>query len=198
MAAGMDPAQLDAMSGADCLVTIKMVSGEEIGPGYFGSYEFFAAQDPTVSGEPGTYGIKNKHGQITLEKSTNIKCVDYCLLQSKSTFHHTGVHSVGTFGALIKEGTMEKYATKMFCGWQKRIFRLHETGIVYFTEKLDHTKMIKMEQIQDIRLTNGELHLTWKEKDGTKGVHRLRAGSEAETQEWEIAIKDAFGYSPTE
>merc|ERR1712083_1089465 len=110
---------------------------------------------------------------------------------------HESVFIHGALGEVLKDGMMEKYGTSMMAGWQKRHFQLYPTGLAYFTDKQDHMKIIRIENISYIELVSGELHLTW-EDGGKSAVHKLRAETVDETEAWETAIKDAWGYSATE
>jgi len=110
---------------------------------------------------------------------------------------HESVVMHGALGEVIKDGMLEKWGTSLLAGWQKRHFQLHTTGLAYFTDKQDHMKLIRLHHISDIQLVGGELHLTW-ENNGKAAVHKLRAETADETEAWEVAIKDAWGYSATE
>lgn len=110
---------------------------------------------------------------------------------------HESVVIQGALGEVLKDGMMEKYGTSMLAGWQKRHFQLHSTGLAYFTDKQTHMKIIRIESITDIQFVDGELRLTWEDR-GKSAVHKLRAETADETEAWEMAIKDAWGYSATE
>mmetsp|Transcript_108654 Transcript_108654/g.307276 ORF Transcript_108654/g.307276 Transcript_108654/m.307276 type:complete len:190 (+) Transcript_108654:92-661(+) len=185
---GMASEQLAPLVGK--YVTMTLVGGVLLGPGRFGDYDYFRAADPTIPSQPGTFGLKNEAGMVFLEPPANIKSVK----QVKANTH-ANVQVSGTFGALVKEGTLEKYATTVFCGWQRRLFRLHEHALVYYTENMEHMKMIRLADLQDVDYVGDELHVAWKDVSGTVSTHRLRGEA---MKEWYVAIMTAVGYSPTE
>lgn len=111
----------------------------------------------------------------------------------KAKRNNTGGSAELDYGALVKEGLLEKQSPSGFKRWQERTFRLHQNALVYSAPNNwapSDKQRILLGRIDSIQEKGREFEIVSGEV-AERGPYKLRAPSDTDAKAWITAIEGA-------